>query len=331
MVWLPCERNIEDDTRIPYELVNPHPYLGPDEPSVGRARVEFNPIRGRAFGCGMAQWAPRKEGYSITLLFRDAFSIDGSAMNRSILESVGTSGVPPHQWRGPMVAVRQTTSEFYEDITLADFRHIIDYVISYGTTEVRESASHLEEDHVSTTIRGVKICCYGEIKLHGSEPYISVDVPTSHPTQLLYKEGEVSPISELLGLPLQLWKYPDITTWIDPPGWDENTDASSNQDAAFLMMETDFGNPGWGWAPPYWNSDIGNVLAVRPDGKDLAVHDVRLMCYFVRRKLQPMFEDALGSGWVPRTKQEVLDFITWENMMKCRDEIVESDDTDVAH
>lgn len=331
MVWLPCERDIEDDTRIPYELVNPHPYLGSDEPSVGRLQIESNPIRDRYFGRGMVQWALRKEGYSIILLFRDAFSIDGSAINRSILESVGTSGVPAHQWRGPMAAVRQTPSEFYEDITLDDFRHIIDHVISYATTELRESTSNLEEDHVSTTIRGVKICCYRETKLHGSEPYISVDVPIFHPTRLLYKEGKVSPISELLGLPLRLWKYLDIATWIDPPGWDENKNAASNQDAAFLMMETDSGNPGWGWAPLYWNSNIGNVLAIRPDGKDLAVHDVRLMCYFARRKLQPMFEDALGAGWVPRTKQEVLDFITWENMMKCKDEIVDSDDTDIAH
>lgn len=97
------------------------------------------------------------------------------------------------------------------------------------------------------------------------------------------------------------------------------------------MMETDPGKPGWGLVPWHWNSDTNNVLVVRPDGKDLAVDEVRLMCYFARRKLQPMFEDALGAGWVPRTKQEVLDCITWENMMKCKDEMVKSVNTDVAH
>lgn len=207
MIWLPCERKVEDDTRTSYEHVNPHPYLGADEPGVGRMQIEHNPIRGRNLGSGMVYWAPRKEGYSIALRFRDDFLFDGSAMNRSLLESVGR--IPPHPWRGPIVAVREGPYELYEDITLGDFRHIIDHVVSYRTTEVRESGSH-PADRVTTNIRGVKICCYGEIKLHGSEPYVSVDVPKAHPTRLLYNEGNVSPISELPGMPLRLWKYPDI-------------------------------------------------------------------------------------------------------------------------
>jgi len=110
-----------------------------------------------------------------------------------------------------MIAVRETPSEFYEDITLADFRHIIDYMMSYGMTETRESASHAE-DHTHATIRGVKICCYGEEKLHGSEPYVSVNVSRAHSTRLYYSQGTISPISKLLGMPLKLWKYPDIDT-----------------------------------------------------------------------------------------------------------------------
>jgi len=327
MIWVPCERidSPEDDGyggMTSYELVNPHPHLGADRPHVGTMRIEYNPIRNRKLGSGMVYWARYREGYSISLKGREAFLKDGSAVNRSILTSVGTSGIIPHRWCGPIVAVRERPFDFYEDITLADFRHVIDYVISYGTTEVQESVSH-RDTRQSTRLRGVKICCYGEIKLHGSEPYVSVDVPRAHPTRLLYGEGAVSPISKLLGMPLKLWKYPDIDTWIHPPGWDESMTADSNQDAAFLMMETEPGKPDWGWAPPYWNMYLGNVLAVRADDKDLAVDDVRMMCYFTRRKLRPMFEDALGSGFVPRTKQEVLDFITWENMARCRDEMVE--------
>jgi hypothetical protein len=195
-------------------------------------------------------------------------------------------------------------------------------MLTYRTTEVRESDSKLNA-RPSTIIRGVKICCYGEIKLHGSDPYVLVDVPRAHPTRPEYSEGSVSSISQLLGISLRLWKFPDIETWIDPPGWDESMTADSNQDAAFLMLETDPKKDSWGWAPLYWNIDLGNVLAVRLDDKDLAVDDVRLMCYFVRRKLQPMFLDAMGGGDVPRTRQEVMDFITWHNMVKFRDEMVE--------
>ena len=326
MAWLPCEREISDeefDNGISCEVVDLHPHLGMDRPIVGTRFIEHNPIRDRNLGSGMAVWALRKEGYSVALKFREAFLIDGSAINRSILMSLGASGTtPPHSWSGPIVAIRQTPSEPYEDITLADFRHIIDYLGSYRTNEARESAAHLEDRH-PTSIRGVKICCYGEIKLHGSEPYVSVDISRAHPIRVSGREGAISPISKLLGMPLRLWKDRDIDTWINPPGWDANMNADNNQDAAFLMMQTDLKDPGWGWAPLYWNLDLGNVLVVREDGKDLAVDNIRTICCFIRRKLQPMFEDALGGGYVSRTKQEVLDFISWENMMKCREAMLE--------
>jgi len=243
MIWLPCERKVDDEDRTPYESVDPHPHLGPDIPLVGTMRIEHNPIRDRNLGSGFVYWAPRKEGYSVALKFREAFSVDGSAMNRSLLTSVATSGVTPHQWCGPIVALRELPFEFYDDITLVDFRHIIDYLRSYRTTEVRESASD-QDGHPSSRIRGVKICCYGEVKLHGSEPYVSVNVSRAHPTRLTYANGAVSPLSQLLGVPLRLWIDPSDTARIDPPGWSESMGASANENAALLMTETDPEKPG---------------------------------------------------------------------------------------
>jgi len=236
---------------------------------------------------------------------------------------MGTSGgILNHRLYGPIVAVEEAALGFYEDITLADFRHIIDYLISYLTTEVRESESHTVP-HLTTKIREVKICCFGEIKLHGSEPYISVDVPRAHPTPLIFCQGEACSISKPLGMPLRLWKYLDIETWIDPPGWDSSMTADSNHDASSLIVEVDLDKLSLGMTPLHWTMDIGNVLAVRDNGKYLAVDDVKAMCQFATQILQPMFEDALGGGFILWTKQEVLDFFTWENMAKCWDEMVE--------
>ncbi|KAH7134564.1 hypothetical protein B0J13DRAFT_641104 [Dactylonectria estremocensis] len=302
----------EDEDTTPFERANIFSYLGADRPFEGNILIEDNTVRDRNLGCGMAQWAPRKEGYCIAVIHREAFLYDGSTINTSILASVGTPGQTHHQFRGPMVALRRTPFETYEDITLADFRHIIDYFVSYAITKVRESDQ--DRGFLSlATIRGAKICCYGEIKLHGSEPHISVDITRGHPTRR-YGAGDVSSISERLVMPLKLWKDPNIGTWRHPPGWHEIIGATSNQDAAFLMTRTDFEN--WGWAPPEWQVDLGNVIAVRVDDKNLTLDDFRAMCYFVRRKLQPMFEDALGLGSVLRTRKSVLDFITWENMQK---------------
>lgn len=61
---------------------------------------------------------------------------------------------------------------------------------------------------------------------------------------------------------------------------------------------------------------IGNVFVLREDGNDLNVHDVEMMCHFARYNLQRMFEDTLDSDPSSRARQQVLDFITWDNMVK---------------
>lgn len=63
------------------------------------------------------------------------------------------------------------------------------------------------------------------------------------------------------------------------------------------------------------------MLVVRADEKDLSRSKIAQQFQIIDRKLQPMFEDALGGGIVERTREEVLDFITMENMEKCRDEM----------
>ncbi len=46
-------------------------------------------------GTGLAVWAPKKEGYSMHLTFREKFLVDGSTLSRSVLESMKTSGTVP--------------------------------------------------------------------------------------------------------------------------------------------------------------------------------------------------------------------------------------------
>jgi hypothetical protein len=188
----------------------------------------------------------------------------------------------------------------------------MDYLISYRNTHIRESVPDLLH-HAPTTFRGVKICCHGEVKLHGSEPFVSVDVTRAN--QISLGSGTISPISVCLGMPIRFWKDPNIEFVHGPLGWEEGMAADSNPNVAFLMMETDSLKDEWGWAPMYWNSEIGNVWAVREDGQDLAVKDIAMMCHFARRKLQRMFEDVMELGSSLGSRQEVLDFITWENMV----------------
>ena len=88
---------------------------------------------------GIAFFSQVKSGYTVKLSFREAGLMDCSTINRSIPASVGASGMitAPYPWCGPMIAMRETASEIYEDITLADFRHTLDHLTSYGTTETK--------------------------------------------------------------------------------------------------------------------------------------------------------------------------------------------------
>lgn len=317
LIWIPTERQYEEDSRVWWTDALVRSYLGPDSPSIGRLYVEHNDVRGRNLGSGKFGSALRNEGYCVTLLHRDGYLADGSPPNKSILASVRASGAPrpPYAYNGPMVAMREVHPEDYADIQLSDFRHLMDYLITYASTDVRESVPDLQY-RAPTVVRGVKICCDGEIKLHASEPFVSIDVRRSTRTNLSSIQGESnSPISALLGIPLNFWKDPSAEFHVNPPGWDATQWASSNQNVAFMMMRTNPSDPSWGWAPLYWNHDIGNVWVVREDGQDLDVREVAMMCHFARFKLQRMFEDTIDSkDSTLQDRKRVLKYITRENM-----------------
>ncbi|KAJ5654960.1 hypothetical protein N7490_001963 [Penicillium lividum] len=318
LIWVQCRRQCDEDG-IRWTEIDPYPYLGTDKPVKGVMRIEHNPIRCRNLGSAFAGFATYKEGYCVSLIHREAYLKDGSVTNRSILASVGASctSTTSHEYRGPIIAIREIHHEDYADIALTDFRHLMDYLISYRNTYIKESVPDLMH-RAPTTLRGVKICCHGEVKLHGSEPFVAVDVTRAN--QISLGTGSTSPISVCLGMPIRVWKDPDAEFRYEPPGWEGSMTADSNPNIAFLMMETDSSKDEWGWAPMYWNSEIGNVWAVREDGQDLAVNDVEMICHFARHKLQRIFEDVMESGPSLVNRQRVLDFITWENMVTYWDE-----------
>jgi hypothetical protein len=111
LTWVSCDRETSSEDGgygMTYETSNLRSLLGKDNPALGRVHIEYNAKRDRSLGCGKTSWAPMKEGYSIQLAFRDAFSVDGSTINRSLIESVKTSGTVHYKWCGPIVAMRQT-------------------------------------------------------------------------------------------------------------------------------------------------------------------------------------------------------------------------------
>ncbi|EXJ76423.1 uncharacterized protein A1O5_00931 [Cladophialophora psammophila CBS 110553] len=163
--------------------------------------------------------------------------------------SIKLSGtVPvPHRWCGHVVAMQGVSNQLYEDTNLVDFRHIIDYFALYNSSEP-----------TGTAIRGVNICCYGEIKLHRTQLYVRVEMPETQPIRRVFQKETSPPSRSFL-------------------------DASSEQPGRSIPDDGDgYWTRLWGWAPMYWNMDIGRVLVVRADNRDLYVDELRLIGYFTR-------------------------------------------------
>ncbi|KAK6520767.1 hypothetical protein TWF506_001013 [Arthrobotrys conoides] len=129
LIWVFCERNSD-----PWEIsdhMHTEDYIPADTPP-GYARADYNPITNRRLGSGFSTQR-LNDGYTILFQFRDGFSIDGSAINQSVLTAIGRSGqTPGYIWCGPVIAIREPEANFCGDVNLGDFRHIIDFLITYN-------------------------------------------------------------------------------------------------------------------------------------------------------------------------------------------------------
>lgn len=57
-------------------------------------------------------------------------------------------------------------------------------------------------------------------------------------------------------------------------------------------------------------------MVFREDRKDLNLDDVSIMCHFSRYNLQRRSEDTMVSDLSLEEQLRVLEFITWENVVK---------------
>lgn len=314
--------------------------------SPGTRNIEEIKFRRRRLGRGFAAWADANDGYCVTLVYRHNYLNDGSIPNRSIAASVKSSGTPPRAYCGPMTAHRTFPNETIGDITLADFRHLIDHFLANGKetthwpgidpspppsppfalapppapaptaaptaaptpkTAEKPSPPPLSQER---TIRGGKIFCNGERKLNGRNQFARFDFTLSKRASL--GKGHVSPISKRLGMPLILWQDPDTRYTNGPTGSCDCTFAT------FLMLNIDSASQDWAWAPAYWQTRVGSVLVLREDGEDLNLEHLAMMAYFCQRTMQNRLESAMENGPAPNSWQKLktLEYITWANMEK---------------
>ena len=334
-IWVECEQMVEDDGER-WEMAQVRPFLGPDKPHIGTTYIQRNAKR-----CyNLAD--------TIQIQYRDNFLTDGSRANRSLSAALGQLSSMPYKWRGPIVAIRAIgTSDMnrHRDMTLMDLRQTLDLFSSYDDETVVPVESPTITSPSGTTqqpqrsaghVWGVQVNCTGERRLHGVDEYVAVQIPPHHPTQRpLYPDGDVPSISVLVGLPVRAWRIRDDNAY-ESRDWKEEGLHYDNRSITFLFQQADPHDQswGWGWAPPKWNLDTGNVILVKDGGGDLSVREASMLWGFCRDELLDWVEAArepegpLTEEWVGR----VMGYITRESFgeyMKKRDR-EDEDDYDYA-
>lgn len=104
-------------------------------------------------------------------------------------------------------------------------------------------------------------------------------------------------ISQKVGILLQIWRIiqEESAVALQETMHFESLGCnfSNNQAVTFLMTEIDPECPTWGFSSISPFADIGNVIAMREDEKDITVGDVVDICEFSQHIMRPKFEEAL--------------------------------------
>lgn len=273
---------------------------------------------------------------------RDEFLVDGSKPNKSILACLHANGVkrPPKLWAGHVVVYR--TNPICVSVTMADFRHTIDWLTEHPRHSLfKDKPQPLspwpdldpliqqlnQQPWRFDRIKGIMIMGDQHIK-DESERYKIAAVPGSHPIRGLEAElqGDISPISKRVGLPLRIIMRPTQLRDFDADGrlptctpatalmrsLDKDTDVAQPQIA--------FNLPRGG--VPY----VDEALVVRADDKDLSLEDVKAMVFFSKSSCCEVFQGVAETSKndKPRLEaamQRALDFMTWDNYLLAFDEL----------
>lgn len=273
---------------------------------------------------------------------RETFSCDGSPPNKSIFASVKAIGKkPPQLWAGNIIVQRQQNDSRSGlragSVTMADFRHTIDWFAFYPqiAAERRDPGPYNRiflgplPWPAFASIQGIQINNDEQHINDDSERYKTVSVPASHPVRGLEAElqGDISPISKRVGLPLRVTMRP--TQLRDP---DADGRMWTCVPAAALMRsldkDTDAAQPQIAFCLPRGGLPFieGAALVVRVDDKDLSLDDVKAMVFFSKSTCCDVFQGVAQTSKddkpdLEAAMQRALDFMTWDNYLLAFDEL----------
>lgn len=235
--------------------------------------------------------------HCIHLIWRDNFTLDGSLPNQSVVLAAG--GKAAYGWRGPIIAIAKNGKHddpaCFDDITLHDFRDVVDFFLTYDGSKDGTYVKFLVEG----TAKGVRVNCPGDMLNASSRHFQAVEVDTRH--RVFTKNMRVDPdIPRMVGLPICILRYPPAMEW------SADMAKVQNNSIKYLQLTVDdCWDSIWGWMPGVWFQDGGSALVVRSQAEDLLPEHLEVLCDFCENKIGLICKDAVENGDLERGKRLV--------------------------
>jgi hypothetical protein len=250
------------------------------------------------------------EAGCIRFFFRRRFTSDGSRSNRSIETVLQTVPRDYFDWRGPFLAlglgrpiVSRALDTEYRDMNMADFRHLADHLIYFGTGTPQPVITWrpmnlwrlFHHSPYTKSARGATINCLGDRQVLGKPQYEPAQI-TCKPTDEDIDQQFVSNLSVRLGLPIITQRCEPSLRWVgERPHYNfKGKSPYDNPAAASLHLGCDPEDPGWSLVSPKWQNQVGSVTAIRQDLKPLFPLHLEALCLYCRDEVQPLMAQSHG-------------------------------------
>ena len=262
--------------------------------------------------------------YDLFFSHKGGPDIKNTAMNKSVATFV-QQGPLQYCWRGP-IEIRKKGGiggRRSDDMTMRDVRNVIDILKEIGVYRHKDDSGpdsiwvqiHALETQ-ATQARQVlctKISSKADINNFRAEQFAPLYIPNDLPA---IKTAQTLQLSERLGLPLFMWRYPSTFPY---DNLESGKRLHENRMAGYLLLGSDPTDPTWSddslWKYP------STVVVMRKDGKDLDPHHTEVLCDYCKG-IVDFAEKNLDFGKAPLSRKQMdqerknLDTITKANFEK---------------
>ncbi|KAI3331958.1 hypothetical protein HD806DRAFT_175661 [Xylariaceae sp. AK1471] len=190
------------------------------------------------------------------------------------------------------------------DIRLCDLRHLIDHFYE-NNIDIQSAPRHIPQPFTTMLTPGCVLRSIGVTMRTRSSQLSSISA-----LPMLAQTGpEISPISRLLGVPLQVSRLGLGREYMHGNG--------NNPFASYMMLVTDIDDPDFGTVPQRWSGEIGDVIIVREDGEPLEKQMLWTWVRFTLSWVSYFFAFARQEG-TQAARQKALELVTCENAKNCQ-------------